>query len=105
MIAARFIPVARTVAGPLSGLLRIGVLRFTAWQSAGALVWTGTMVLTGYVVGRVAPGLERYVPAFLLLAALSFPLTATVGYLLVRARRMLARPAAGLEPVKETTRP
>jgi len=105
MIAARFIPVARTVAGPVSGLLRIGVPRFTAWQSAGALVWTGAMVLTGYAVGRVAPGLERYLPAFLLLAALSLPLTATAGCLLIRARRLLARPAACLETGKETTPP
>ena len=105
MIAARFIPVARTVAGPLSGLLRVGVLRFTAWQSAGALAWTGATVLSGYAVGRVAPGLERYVPEFLLLAALSFPLAVTAGYLLIRARRLLARQAAGSEPVKETTRP
>lgn len=107
MIAARFIPVARTVAGPLSGLLRIGVLRFAAWQSAGALVWTGATVLTGYAVGRVAPGLERYVPLFLLLAALSLPLTATAGYLVTcaRARRLPVRSTAGLEPVEETASP
>lgn len=104
MIAARFIPVARTVAGPLSGLLRIGVVRFTAWQSAGALIWTGATVLTGYAVGRAAPGLERYIPAFLLLAALSFPLGATAGYLIIRVRRLLARPSASLEPVKESAR-
>lgn len=94
LIAARFIPVARSVSGPLSGLLRIPAARFTAWQAVGALVWTGTVTLAGYGVGRAAPQLDRYVPLFLLLAALSFPVTASLGYLLVRVRaRYLLSPS------------
>lgn len=93
LVATRFIPVARSVAGPLSGLLRIPAARFTAWQGAGGLLWTTAVTFAGYGVGRAAPGLERYLPAFLLLAALSFPVSAGLGFLLVRmrARRLLAR--------------
>jgi membrane-associated protein len=86
LIAARFIPVARSVAGPFSGLLRIPVGRFTAWQVAGGITWPLGVTLTGYGVGWLAPGLERYLPLFLLLTALSFPITAGLGYLLLRVR-------------------
>lgn len=108
LVAARFVPVARSVAGPLSGLLRIPAARFTAWQAAGALIWAVAMTLAGYGAGRTAPGLERYVPAFLLLATLSFPITAGLGYLLVRVRSRQTPARAGLPttpaPGKEVAR-
>jgi membrane-associated protein len=108
LLAARFIPVARSVAGPFSGLLRIPAARFAFWQVAGGLIWSLGVTLAGYGVGRAAPGLERYVPLFLLLAALSFPITAGLGYLLlrVRARRLLARSAMTATDLsdKETAR-
>ncbi|MBR7830718.1 DedA family protein [Actinospica sp. MGRD01-02] len=108
LVAARFIPVARSVAGPLSGLVRVPTARFTAWQTAGGITWAGSATLAGYAVGRLEPGLERYVPAFVLVAALSFPITAGLGYLLlrVRARRLLAdAPLATTSvPEKETAR-
>jgi membrane-associated protein len=108
LLAARFIPVARSIAGALSGLLGIPARRFTAWQVPGGLLWTTATTLAGYGVGRAAPGLERYLPLFLLLAALSFPITAGLGYLLVRvrARRLMARSPAdtALVSPEETVR-
>ncbi len=86
LVAARFIPVARSVAGSASGLVRIPVGRFTLWQVAGALAWTLSATLAGYAVGRSDPGLVRYLPLFLLSAALAFPVTAAFGYVLVRLR-------------------
>jgi membrane-associated protein len=86
LVAARFIPVARSVVGPVSGLLQIPAARFTVWQTAGGITWAATVTLAGYGVGRAAPGLEHYLPLFLILAALSFPITAGLGYLLLRLR-------------------
>jgi membrane-associated protein len=87
LIAARFIPVARSVAGPLSGLLRIPAARFTVWQVTGGLVWVTVITLAGYGAGLADPALERYAPPLLLVAALSFPLVAGGGYLIARVRR------------------
>lgn len=97
LIAARFIPVARSLAGPLSGIVHIPLARFTVWQAVGGLAWATFGTLTGYFVGRADPGLERFLPLLLLLAALSFPITAVLGYLLVhvRARRRAARSPDG----------
>jgi membrane-associated protein len=106
LLAARFIPVARSVAGPLSGMLRVPAARFTAWQAAGGLVWTSASTLAGYGVGRAAPGLERYLPELLLAATLSFPITAGLGYLLVRLRahRLIARAPLALLPDEKAAR-
>jgi membrane-associated protein len=86
LITARFIPVARSVAGPLSGLLRVPAARFAGWAALGGLAWTGSLITGGYVVGRMAPGLERFVPEVLMLAALSFPVAASLGRVLARRR-------------------
>lgn len=107
LIAARFIPVARSVAGPLSGLVHTPLPRFTFWQAAGGITWATIGTLVGYFVGRLDPSLERYLPLLLLVAALSFPITAAVGYLFVRlrARRRAARSRdeAAFESDKEHT--
>lgn len=87
LVAARFIPVARSVAGPVSGLLRVPVARFTVWQVTGGLVWATVITLTGYGAGLADPGLERYAPLVLVVAALSFPFVAGGGYVIARVRR------------------
>ncbi|WP_051450465.1 DedA family protein [Actinospica robiniae] len=91
LVAARFIPLARSATGPLSGLLRVPVARFTGWATLGGLAWTGSLISGGYLIGRVAPGLERFVPEVLMLAALSFPVAASLGFIFtcLRARRAL----------------
>lgn len=86
LIAARFVPVARSTAGPFSGLLRVPVTRFIRWAVLGGLLWTGSLISGGYLIGRADPGLERYTPDALMLAALSFPTTALLGYVRARMR-------------------
>lgn len=89
--AARFIPVARSVAGPFCGLLRVPGARFIRWAVLGGLLWTGSLISGGYLVGRADPRLAHFAPDACMLAALSFPATALLGYVRtrVRARRIL----------------
>lgn len=86
LMAARFIPVARSVAGPVSGLLRVPEARFTIWQVTGGLVWVTVITLAGYGAGLADPALEHYAPLFLVVAALFLPLAAAGGYLVTRVR-------------------
>ena len=105
LVASRFIPVARTVMGPLAGILNVPAASFTAWQTGGALTWTVGTTLAGYAVGRADPGLEHYLPAFLTLTALSFPLTAAVAYIITRIRgrrRPRTSPVAPAADLRET---
>lgn len=81
VIIARFIPVVRTVIGPLCGSAGLPAARFTRWQAAGAAVWTVSTTLAGYLAARAVPGLTRYlVPALVLGMAVSTAIT------LIRAR-------------------
>jgi membrane-associated protein len=86
LMAARFVPVARSVAAPLSGLLRVPAARFTVWQLVGGLVWVTVITLAGYGAGLADPALEHYAPLFLIVAALFLPLAAAGGYLVTRVR-------------------
>jgi membrane-associated protein len=60
IVLARFIPVVRTVLNPLAGALRTPTATFTLWQCVGGLVWTIGLVLAGYALGTVIPGVDAY---------------------------------------------
>jgi membrane protein DedA with SNARE-associated domain len=50
LVGAKFLPGFQTVAPPLAGLLRMGLPRFLAFDTAGALVWASAFVLAGYAL-------------------------------------------------------
>jgi membrane-associated protein len=60
IVLARFIPVVRTVLNPLAGALHTPAATFTLWQCVGGLVWTAGLVLAGYALGSVIPGVDAY---------------------------------------------
>jgi membrane-associated protein len=60
IVLARFIPVVRTVINPLAGAVGMPASGFTLWQTAGGLVWTVGLVLAGYWLGTVVPGVDSY---------------------------------------------
>jgi membrane-associated protein len=60
IVLARFIPVVRTVLNPLAGALHTPTATFTLWQCVGGLVWTVGLVLGGYALGTVIPGVDAY---------------------------------------------
>ncbi|MCX4744226.1 DedA family protein [Kitasatospora sp. NBC_01287] len=60
IVLSRFVPMVRTVLGPLAGALRVPVRTFTLWQVVGGLLWTQTTVLAGYALGASVPGIDNY---------------------------------------------
>jgi membrane protein DedA with SNARE-associated domain len=52
LLYAKFIPGFSTVAPPLAGALRVGFLRFAAFDAGGALLWAGSGVAAGIVFHR-----------------------------------------------------
>ena len=49
LLFAKFIPGFSTVAPPMAGMFRLPVLRFAAWDGAGALLWAGTFMTLGFI--------------------------------------------------------
>jgi membrane protein DedA with SNARE-associated domain len=61
LLYAKFLPGLSTVAPPVAGLIRMPLPRFLAWDTAGALLWSGFYVVLGFAFG---PQIERLVERF-----------------------------------------
>ncbi|MFD9130802.1 DedA family protein [Kitasatospora sp. NPDC059571] len=72
IVLGRFVPLVRSVLGPLAGALRVPTRTFTIWQVVGGLLWTQGTVLAGYALGTSVPGIDSYLlPVVLGVVALS----------------------------------
>jgi membrane-associated protein len=58
---ARFVPVVRTLLNPLAGMVRLPPRTFAIWNVVSGLVWTLTVLLIGYTVGKSVHNIDRYV--------------------------------------------
>jgi membrane-associated protein len=73
IIIGRFIPLVRTVLGPVAGVLQVPLRTFTLWQVVGGVVWSQSLVLLGYWLGATVPGVDNYLlPLVALVVLLSF---------------------------------
>jgi membrane-associated protein len=61
LIIARFLPIVRTFAPILAGLVKMNFLRFTIYNILGGLIWVVTLVGGGYFLGIKYPGITNYV--------------------------------------------
>ena len=61
IILARFMPFARTFAPVVAGAARMQYPMFVLYNVIGGLLWIWSMLLTGYYVVRLIPGLKAHV--------------------------------------------
>ena len=61
MILARFMPFARTFAPVVAGAAKMRYSTFLFFDVIGGLAWIWSMLLTGYYVVKMVPGLEDHV--------------------------------------------
>ncbi len=60
LILGRFIPIIRTFAPIIAGVVRIDFNRFVLYNVIGAVVWSSSMILAGYFLGRSFPQVKDY---------------------------------------------
>jgi membrane-associated protein len=61
LLLARFIPVVRTLINPLAGIVQMPKRIFTKWNIVGAIIWTESVILIGYVLGEKLKGsVDKY---------------------------------------------
>jgi membrane-associated protein len=58
IILAQFMPIVRTFAPVVAGAAEMGYRRFIMFNVVGAIIWIGSMTLTGYYLGRLVPNIE-----------------------------------------------
>lgn len=61
IIMARFVPIIRTFAPVVAGAAEMRYARFLAYNVFGGLGWVWSMLLCGYWLGQVIPGLDKHI--------------------------------------------
>jgi membrane-associated protein len=67
LVIARFMPIVRTFVPVVAGLAGMDFKRYTAYNVLGAVAWIWSMLLTGYLLGRYIPGVEKHIEKLILL--------------------------------------
>jgi membrane-associated protein len=60
IILSRFLPIVRTFAPIVAGIVRLELYKFFIYSLIGAFFWVTTLVLTGYFLGKYVPGTKDY---------------------------------------------
>ena len=60
IILSRFLPIVRTFAPIVAGIVKLDYHKFFLYSLVGAFFWVGILVLTGYYLGKYVPGTKDY---------------------------------------------
>jgi membrane-associated protein len=60
IILCRFLPIVRTFAPIVAGIVKLDYYKFFVFSLAGAFLWVNTLVLIGYFMGKYIPGTKDY---------------------------------------------
>ena len=58
---ARFVPAVRTFAPIVAGIAKMDYRTFVSYNILGGVLWTLTMVLFGFFLGRAVPDAGKYI--------------------------------------------
>ena len=84
LIISRFLPVVRTFAPILAGLVKMAVPAFLFNNVLGGAIWIGTLTGGGYLFGERFPGIVDYVQYIILFFLAITTFTVIKGYLNAR---------------------
>jgi len=87
LIIGRFLPVVRTFAPIVAGIIKMPFGQFMLANVLGAAAWVGSLVSLGYYLGRVWPETEKYLGYIILLLILITAIPVIRTFLKARAKR------------------
>ena len=67
IVLARFMPIVRTFAPVVAGVGDMRYRDFITYNVFGGVLWVWSMLMTGYVLGRYIPGVERHIEKIIIL--------------------------------------
>ncbi len=91
IVLARFMPFARTFAPVVAGVAEMTYRRFAFFNIIGGVSWVVSMTLIGYFLGRLVPGIERYVEYLIVGIVFISVLPLIIKYLQHRAEQKKSR--------------
>jgi len=92
VILARFVPIVRTFCPPVAGAAMMPYGRYLAFDIGGGILWVGTMILGGYVLGHSVPNIAQRIHYVIAVVILVSVLPVIVS--LLRAKGGAAAPTA-----------
>ena len=60
LILGRFLPIIRTFAPILSGVIKLEIKLFLAYTIIGSILWTSLMTLSAYYLAKIIPNLQDH---------------------------------------------
>lgn len=75
LIMGRFVPIVRTFAPIIAGVVKLSLKRFTVYNILGAVLWISSLTLLGYFLGKE---FEEQVNRYLALIIIGFMVITTV---------------------------
>lgn len=73
IVLARFIPIVRTLTPILAGVGTMPYSTFVSYNAIGGVVWGAGVTLAGFFLGKLIPGIDRYLlPIILFIVIVSF---------------------------------
>lgn len=60
IVFSRFLPIVRTFAPIVAGIVKLDYFKFFIYSLVGAFFWVSILVLTGYYLGKYVPGTKDY---------------------------------------------
>jgi membrane-associated protein len=84
LIVARFLPIVRTFAPLLAGIIHMNLARFMLYNVLGGALWVVLMVGGGYYLGQLFPGLKDHVHWVVVFFLAITTFTVVRGYLQAR---------------------
>lgn len=89
IVMARFMPIVRTFAPVVAGVGNMDYGRFVKFNIGGAIGWVVSMVMAGYILANVAPGVTKHIELLAIVIVFLSLLPAIIAYL---KNRFAARP-------------
>jgi membrane-associated protein len=90
VVIARFMPILRTFVPVVAGAAEMDLRVYTTYNIVGATLWVWSMLLTGYLLGRYIPGINKHIDIVIIVVVLLSLLPGAIAWL--RQRRAPAVP-------------
>lgn len=81
IVLARFMPIIRTFAPVVAGVADMRYRDFILYNVAGGILWVWSMLLTGYLLGRYIPGIDKHIEIVILIVIFLSILPGIIGWL------------------------
>lgn len=101
LVMGRFLPIIRTFAPIFAGMVKFDFKKYLLYNVLGGTVWAGSLLVGGYVLGRVIPNAEHYLEYIILGIVFITWLPVIITYVKeLRRRKALESESRKEEPVK-----